>query len=72
MIYHQTTKLSGHDVKDTAALTLMGTDVERIGNSLRLLHETWASVVEVGVALYLLERQIFLVCLVPAVITVGG
>ncbi|PWY93092.1 multidrug resistance-associated protein [Aspergillus sclerotioniger CBS 115572] len=71
MIYQQTTNLSGNDVKDTAALTLMGTDVERIGNSLRLLHETWASIVEVGVALYLLERQIFLVCLVPAAITVA-
>ncbi|PWY72279.1 putative multidrug resistance-associated protein [Aspergillus heteromorphus CBS 117.55] len=71
MIYQQTTRLTSNDVKDTAALTLMGTDVERICTSFRLLHETWASVIEVAIALYLLERQIFLVCLVPAGITVA-
>ncbi|KAJ5675349.1 multidrug resistance-associated protein [Penicillium macrosclerotiorum] len=68
MIYAHTTELKSRDVKDTAALTLMGTDVERIVESLKSLHETWASIVEVAVALFLLERQIFLACLVPACI----
>ncbi|KAJ5135340.1 multidrug resistance-associated protein [Penicillium bovifimosum] len=68
IIYYHTTELHGSDVKDTSALTLMGTDVERIVESLKSLHETWASIIEVAVALFLLERQIFLACLVPACI----
>lgn len=71
MIYQQTTQLTGNDVKDTTALTLMGTDVERIVESLKSLHETWASIIEVAVALWLLERQVVLACLVPAVISLG-
>jgi ATP-binding cassette subfamily C (CFTR/MRP) protein 1 len=72
IIYSHTTELHGSDVKDTSALTLMGTDVERIVESLKSLHETWASIIEVAVALFLLERQIFLACLVPACICFGG
>ena len=36
----------------------MGTDVERICNSMQAFHECWISVIEIGVAVYLLERQV--------------
>lgn len=71
IIYSHTTELHGSHVKDTAALTLMGTDVERIVESLKSLHETWASIIEAAVALFLLERQVSLSCLVPACISLG-
>lgn len=48
-IYKHTITLKAVQVKDSAALTLMGTDVERIAVSLRLIHELWASVPEVAV-----------------------
>lgn len=70
-LYQQTTLLKGEDVKGSAALTLMGTDVERIVNSFRSLHEIWASIIEVAIAIYLLQRQIYLACLVPAIISLG-
>jgi ATP-binding cassette, subfamily C (CFTR/MRP), member 1 len=49
----------------------MNTDVERIVSSFRYIHETWASLVDVGIAVWLLERQLFLACLVPTVIGLG-
>lgn len=56
---------------DSAAVTLMGTDVERIVDSLTLLHELWASIFEIGIAVWLLERQISFASVVPLVICVG-
>ncbi|OJJ47369.1 hypothetical protein ASPZODRAFT_64884 [Penicilliopsis zonata CBS 506.65] len=70
-LYSKTVFLAAEDVKGSAVLTLMGTDVERIVNSFRSLHEMWASIIEVGVALYLLERQVYLACLVPAIISLA-
>lgn len=71
MIYRQTTILKASSMKDNEAITLHGTDVEVIVSSIKVIHETWASLLEVGVALWLLERQIFTACVVPAVICVG-
>ncbi|KAL4962566.1 ABC transporter [Aspergillus stella-maris] len=54
----------------TTAITLMGTDVERIVTGFRSLHELWACPLNVGVAVYLLQRQVGVACLVPAVIVI--
>ncbi|KAJ5641399.1 hypothetical protein N7490_005399 [Penicillium lividum] len=70
-LYRKTTLLAGDDVKGNAVLTLMGTDVERIVNSFKYLHEMWASLIEVAVALFLLERQVSLACIVPAIISLA-
>ncbi|PYH88753.1 hypothetical protein BO71DRAFT_435441 [Aspergillus ellipticus CBS 707.79] len=70
-LYQKTTFLATEDVKGSAVLTLMGTDVERIVSSSKVLHEIWASIIEVFVALYLLKRQVYLACLVPAIICLG-
>jgi len=50
----------------------MGTDVERIVEGLRSFHETWASLLEVGIACWLLEKQLSLACIAPIVLVVGG
>lgn len=49
----------------------MGTDVERMVQSLPFMHEIWASLVDVIVAIILLERQLGLACLAPIVLVVG-
>lgn len=71
MIYEKTTLLKANDLKDAKALTLMGTDMERIMTAIRNMHESWASVVQAGVAIWLLERQIYVACVVPTVISLG-
>ncbi|OJJ45854.1 hypothetical protein ASPZODRAFT_98811 [Penicilliopsis zonata CBS 506.65] len=72
IIYTHTTKLKGSDLADTAAVTLMGTDTERIVANMKLIHETWASILEVAIAVWLLERQLHVACLVPAVVAIGS
>lgn len=60
------------DVKDSAALTLMGSDVERIVQGLRLIHELWAAVPEMAVAVWLLSRQMSWACVFPMVVSLGA
>ncbi|KAK0656433.1 ABC transporter [Cercophora newfieldiana] len=67
-IYRHTTSLQATAVKDSAAITLMGTDVERIVQSIRLLHELWACIPEAAVGIWLLARQLGVASVVPMVI----
>ncbi|UKZ54381.1 hypothetical protein TrVGV298_008189 [Trichoderma virens] len=69
-IYRQTVSLQSRDVEDSAALTLMGTDVERIVESLRFFHETWAAIPEAAIGVWLLTRQVLYASIAPIVICV--
>jgi hypothetical protein len=71
MIYRQTTLLKANDLKDKAGVTLIGTDVERIVTNLQAIHEARAALLDVGVAIWLLERQLGVACLVPVIICIG-
>ena len=51
-------------------ITLMSNDVERAVQGVRYLHEVWANAVQAGVAVYILERQAGVACVVPVGITV--
>ncbi|KAL4994768.1 P-loop containing nucleoside triphosphate hydrolase protein [Aspergillus recurvatus] len=68
LIHRQTVRARAVDLGGNTAITLMGTDVERIASGFRLIHEMWASLIEIGVAIYLLERQVGVACIVPALI----
>lgn len=57
-IYRKTTDISITAIDDKASVTLMSADVERIVRGLRIVHELWASIIEFGLATYLLKRQI--------------
>lgn len=49
----------------------MGTDVERIVLAFRSIHEVWASLLEMFLAIYLLERQLGVPCVMPGLLTLG-
>lgn len=53
-----------------AAVTLMSADVERITDGLRPIHDIWASLLQIGIALYLLEQQMGTACVVPVALSV--
>ncbi|XRM48571.1 hypothetical protein ABZX51_011487 [Aspergillus tubingensis] len=55
---------------DNAALTLMSTDMERIRMGLRFVHETWASLIQAGLAAWLLYRQLGVVFVAPVGVVV--
>ncbi|RYP65399.1 hypothetical protein DL771_008344 [Monosporascus sp. 5C6A] len=69
LIYQQTVEARAVDLGSISGLTLMGTDVERIVLNFQTIHEVWASLVDIAIAIFLLQRQVFLACLVPGVVT---
>ncbi|RAH47723.1 P-loop containing nucleoside triphosphate hydrolase protein [Aspergillus brunneoviolaceus CBS 621.78] len=68
-VYSRTLELGAADQGGTSALTLLGTDVERIATGLRDVHETWASPIDIGLAVWLLGRQLAISCIVPVVLS---
>lgn len=71
VVFRQTVSLRADDLKDNAAVTLMGTDIERIVTTFVNLHQVWAAVLEVGIAIFLLQRQVAAASVVPVVISIG-
>jgi ATP-binding cassette subfamily C (CFTR/MRP) protein 1 len=64
-IFRKTLQLDLADVKPVAALTLISTNMETITQGIILMHEVWASAIEIGLAVYLLERQLGAASAVP-------
>ncbi|KAI6782626.1 Multidrug resistance-associated protein 1 [Emericellopsis cladophorae] len=65
MLFDKATDLTITAADPTAALTLMSADIERIDMGWRTAHDLWANLVEIGIAIYLLERQLGIACLIP-------
>lgn len=60
---------------DSAALTLMSTDMERIMMGFRLLHDFWASIIQAALAAWMLYTRLGVVFVVPmgiVVVCFGG
>ena len=71
MLFAKTSLLKSDDVDPSASLTLMSADIERITNGWQTMHEIWANIIEIGVAIYLLERQLGAACAIPIAVAVG-
>ncbi|KAJ5885363.1 hypothetical protein N7495_009873 [Penicillium taxi] len=50
---------------DSAALTLMSTDIERIRIGFRQLHDIWASLIQVALCAWMLDRELGVVFVAP-------
>lgn len=70
-MYEKTLDLKHQEYSDSTALTLMSNDVDNIEAGIRSFHEVWASPIEVGIALYLLQRQVVWAATIPAVISLA-
>ncbi|KAE9374191.1 canalicular multispecific organic anion transporter 1 [Stipitochalara longipes BDJ] len=71
-IYRKTTEISLTALDNSAAVTLMSTDVERIINGLRMMHEFWANLVQVCIATWLLQRELGVACVAPIAISMAS
>lgn len=58
-------------MSDAEAVTLVTADIERIGTSIDMIHEIYASFLEVGLALWLLYRLLGVAVSAPAAYIVG-
>ncbi|KAI1780252.1 P-loop containing nucleoside triphosphate hydrolase protein [Hypoxylon cercidicola] len=67
-VYNKTIEAKITAADDSAALTLMSADVERIIKGFLNIHEFWANTIEVAFACWLLSRQIGAPSAAPAII----
>jgi ABC-type multidrug transport system fused ATPase/permease subunit len=68
-IYAQTLDLSITSLDESAAVTLMPSDVQQICEAVRSIHNIWSSPLEIALAIWLLHKEIGLALLGPLVIT---
>ncbi|PYI35212.1 P-loop containing nucleoside triphosphate hydrolase protein [Aspergillus indologenus CBS 114.80] len=68
LVYDHTMVLADGPRDDSAAVTLMSTDVDMIARSLEQISETWARLVEIAIGIWLLERQLGAVCVAPILV----
>lgn len=71
MLYNKTMDLSIDAVDPSSSMILMSADVERITTGWQTIHELWANVIEVGLAIYLLEQQLGAACAIPIAVAIG-
>ncbi|KAI1324000.1 ABC transporter [Xylariaceae sp. FL0255] len=71
-IYNKATTAPHVGDGDNAAVTLMGTDVERIYSGTRQFHEFWASIIQIAIASWLLYEQLGLAFLAPLIVVLLG
>lgn len=70
-IYKKTTEVKINAVDDTAAITLMSTDVENVRRGMLMFHESWANLIEVSIAGFLLYRTLGTAFVAPIVLVVA-
>jgi hypothetical protein len=70
IIYRKTGTLSLKDIDPATSMTLMSADMERIVQGFQTMHEIWGNAIEVGVAIYLLELQLGVACVVPVAVSI--
>ena len=68
-IYAQTLDLSITSLDESAALTLMSSDVERICEAILSIHNLWSGPLEIALAIWLLQKEIGVALLGPLFIT---
>ena len=71
LVYKQVARTRAVDASDITAVTLMGTDIERIALRFMSIHESWCALVDIGVAIWLLERQMSVAAVAPIILSVG-
>ena len=67
IIYDKMIDLKLGNVNESAAMTLMSTDVEQIANSLQSVYDMFANLIQIAFATWFLERQLGIACVAPVV-----
>lgn len=68
LLYHKTLELSIAAEDSTSVLTLMSADVQRISEAAAMFHDSWISLIDVGVAMYLLYLRMGAACYGSAIV----
>ncbi|OBT64152.1 hypothetical protein VE03_06254 [Pseudogymnoascus sp. 23342-1-I1] len=67
LVFDKTLRINSSAVENAEAITLMSADIDRIGSSMTLVHEIYASFIDGALAIYLLYRLLGIAVLPPLV-----
>ncbi|EPS38832.1 hypothetical protein H072_7417 [Dactylellina haptotyla CBS 200.50] len=67
-IYNKTTRISITALNNAESVTLMSGDVENLIRGLREAHEIWAAIIQIGIATWLLAKQLGPACVGPIIV----
>ncbi|KAL4766171.1 putative ABC multidrug transporter [Aspergillus foveolatus] len=70
MVYRKACTLNLKDADPAESITLMSADIERIVQGWQTMHEMWANIAEIALAVFLLERELGVACVVPVGVTI--
>ncbi|GLI78089.1 hypothetical protein PoHVEF18_006388 [Penicillium ochrochloron] len=70
LIFNKTLVMSTSAVTDASAVTLMSTDIERIGSGIRQIPDLYSSPIEVALALWLLARLLNLATVASTLVVI--
>lgn len=68
LVYQQTLQIRSHEQEKVTAMGILGADIPQIVAGFQFVHEVWASLLNVGIATYLLQRKLSLACLAPVLL----
>ncbi|KAL3427034.1 hypothetical protein PVAG01_00542 [Phlyctema vagabunda] len=68
-IYQKTLVISITALKNLQAVSLMSSDVQRIVDGIKNIHELWAILIQIGICTWLLYIQIGVGCVAPIVVS---
>lgn len=68
MVYEKTIEERSNTDDDLPAVTLISNEVDNISIGIQNVHETWASLIELGIAIYLLEAEVLWIVGIAAAI----
>ncbi|GAB1316858.1 hypothetical protein MFIFM68171_07068 [Madurella fahalii] len=69
LIYHKTSALQLKNVDPASSMTLISADMERIVQGWQTMYKIWSNLTEVGIAIFLLEQQLGVACVVPVAVS---
>lgn len=70
LIYEKTLELRIGATDPSASLTLMSSDIQRMVETVPVIHDTWLGFFEVGIAMFLLYLELGQACYAPAIVYV--
>ncbi|KAH8889119.1 putative ABC transporter [Thozetella sp. PMI_491] len=72
LVYEHMMVLPLGGINESSAMSLMGSDIEALAEYFHAtLCDTWANVVQLGIAIWLLYTQIGAVCVAPIIVAIG-
>ena len=71
MLFAKSSFLEANKADSASSLTLMSADIERITNGWQTMHEIWANVIEIAIAIWLLEAQLGVACTIPLAVAIS-